>query len=424
MTKSDPNSGPETPEETESLSATGMFLRAFQANAETAKDKDKPESSAPGAGPAPNQQVHVGDRPLQQSAEPSEFTRMFQGLEPRGNSVPQTFHDAPTQMFPATSQPVPPSEPLPPTDQEPGEFTRIFVAAAAPPANPPAKKVEETPRPAAPAVSQSRAKGFSSPGGSDSASAEGSFTQIFKAQSPQSAPKPTPPAPPSAPISPSSSQAKSWQNDPIFRPKDDPIFRPVESESRSAQSSPSVTNLLSSLSPSGSAPPGSKPQEPAPYRPEPLPSYSAPSRPPKQNTESAGVTKLMDRLAPQPPSHAAPPPPAAFAPPEDSGPGEFTRIMSGVPPQATAHPLPPAQAAPAPANFAPPALPAAPVFRAPAIHAPAPALPPVPKSAPPPVPAFAAPKGKFDGLVPILLVVNTFLLVVILLVLIFSIKSR
>jgi len=52
---------------------------------------------------------------------------------------------------------------------------------------------------------------------------------------------------------------------------------------------------------------------------------------------------------------------------------------------------------------------------------------PIPKPAPPPpppVPALAAPKGKLEGMVPILLVINTFLLIVILMVVIFSIKSR
>jgi hypothetical protein len=50
---------------------------------------------------------------------------------------------------------------------------------------------------------------------------------------------------------------------------------------------------------------------------------------------------------------------------------------------------------------------------------------PVPHLPPTPAPlAVAAPKGKLEALVPILLVVNTFLLVVILVVMIFLIKSR
>jgi hypothetical protein len=39
-------------------------------------------------------------------------------------------------------------------------------------------------------------------------------------------------------------------------------------------------------------------------------------------------------------------------------------------------------------------------------------------------PVIAAPKGKLEALVPMLLVVNTFLLVVILIVMVFLIKAR
>jgi hypothetical protein len=44
-----------------------------------------------------------------------------------------------------------------------------------------------------------------------------------------------------------------------------------------------------------------------------------------------------------------------------------------------------------------------------------------PKLAPP---ALAAPKGKLEAMVPILLVVNTFLLIVILLVVVFAMKGK
>ncbi len=435
MSKSDPKSGPETPEQTESLSATGMFLRAFDSKAEPNKEAARPEASRPAAMPPSEPQGRRADRPPQESVEPGEFTQMFQRLEPRQNPVPapQALHNAPAQTFPESPKTMAKAEPPAPLDQEPGEFTRIFVAGATPPANPPAKRAEEQPRQAAPVVSQSRAKGFSSPGVSDSASAEGSFTQFFKATPAPPVPKQAAPVqPPAPPARAAQTPEKSWKDDPIFRPKDDPIFRPVENAPRSAQPSPSVTNLLSSLSGSGSPAQGSRQPDPAPYRPEPLPSYSVPSRPEQHSTtESAGVTQLIQRLAQEAPAHAAPPP-APVAPPADSGPGEFTRMISGLGGQAAPPPLAPApvQAAPAAAPFAPPALPVpppAPAFRAPAIHAPAPAMPLVPKPAPPaapPMPALAAPKGKLEGLVPILLVINTFLLIVILMVVIFSIKSR
>jgi hypothetical protein len=55
---------------------------------------------------------------------------------------------------------------------------------------------------------------------------------------------------------------------------------------------------------------------------------------------------------------------------------------------------------------------AAPQFTPPAIPVPA------------PVPPLAAPKGKLEAMVPILLVVNTFLLVVVLVVVVFALKGR
>ena len=44
--------------------------------------------------------------------------------------------------------------------------------------------------------------------------------------------------------------------------------------------------------------------------------------------------------------------------------------------------------------------------------------------APPAAPALAAPKSKLEALVPILLVINTFLLVVLLVVVIFALKAK
>jgi hypothetical protein len=49
----------------------------------------------------------------------------------------------------------------------------------------------------------------------------------------------------------------------------------------------------------------------------------------------------------------------------------------------------------------------------------------LPKPAPlPPLPALAAPKSKLEAMVPILLVINTFLLLLLLMVVIFLIKSK
>jgi hypothetical protein len=73
------------------------------------------------------------------------------------------------------------------------------------------------------------------------------------------------------------------------------------------------------------------------------------------------------------------------------------------------------------------AVPAAPAIAPPAMPAPKAVAPPkveLPKIAPPPAPAFAAPKSKLEAMVPILLVINTFLLVVLLVVVIFALKAK
>ena len=51
-------------------------------------------------------------------------------------------------------------------------------------------------------------------------------------------------------------------------------------------------------------------------------------------------------------------------------------------------------------------------------------MPAIPKPALPPMPALAPPKSKLEAMVPILLVINTFLLLILLVVVIFLIKAR
>jgi flagellar protein FliO/FliZ len=120
--------------------------------------------------------------------------------------------------------------------------------------------------------------------------------------------------------------------------------------------------------------------------------------------DSAPVSRPMPMAAPLP---------LAEAPP--SGPGEYTRIIgrsnapAGIaipepsvpaatpPPQEAAKPTPPAQEAAKPAQAT---------------------KPPDPPAAP------AAEKSTLESLVPILLVVNTFLLLLILLVTVFGLKNR
>jgi hypothetical protein len=98
-------------------------------------------------------------------------------------------------------------------------------------------------------------------------------------------------------------------------------------------------------------------------------------------------------------------------------------------------PMSPTVAQPAsavPPVFAPLPKPVMPAVPTPPVATPAikispvnaPAIPPVPASARPIAPAPQAPKTKLEAMVPILLVVNTFLLIVILIVVVFALKSR
>jgi hypothetical protein len=417
MTDKNSNSRPEP--SADPLSATAMFLKAFDTDREEApKGADRlaaePQPTSAGAVP----EAPAVPPPSQSGPEPGEFTQMFSSMGQRPPAPqPSTRREAP----PVSSEAARESQVQP--EQGPGEFTRIFVSGKAAPYAPPARASEPPSRPAPPSPGPSKSKGFSSPGASDSASAEGTFTQLFR-----NPPRPAAPAPATPP---SASPDSSWKNDAFFRPAETSVPQ---------EASPSVTSILSSLAGPGTAHP--RTPEAAAYRPEPLPSYA----PPKPAEEPGGVTRLIQRLA-QEPGPGAPtsagPGPSAPPPPPGSGPGEFTRIISGLGPLSAA--APPA-AAPAPSGgaapafaipaaplppaskLAPPPLPAAPMPHAAQPAAPAsfavPPVPAIPKPAPPPVPAIAPPKSKLEAMVPILLVINTFLLVLLLVVVIFLIKAK
>ncbi len=430
-----PNDKPsDKPGETDSLSATGMFLRAFGENPKADAAPSDPLFGTPAAKPA-----QAPAQPPASQSGPGEFTQIFQNLDAKPAAASAPPAEPQNRMGTATfraSTPVPvePAPAPPQTSSGAGEFTRVFVGGGnqAPAQTPRAS--EDFTRPVAPPrVSEDFAKpapaaparGFSSPGVSGSASGEGSFTQIF---STPARPSPPPAEPPAAPPP----RNVEWNNDPFFRSSSNPGPNAAPPES-----SPSVTSLLSSLGTPGGSPVPGRPTEPVPYRPEPssrpAPMFSqeAPS------AEAGGVTRLIQRLAQTPAEPQAPAPAAPVAPPVNSGPGEFTRIISRMSGPPTAEPpaaaAPPAAAPPPPA-FAMPHAPAMPPL--PAIpHAapptapkftppPVPVLPPAPK---PPVfaaPALAPPKSKLEAMVPILLVINTFLLLILLIVVIFLIKSK
>lgn len=425
-------SGSGSSEHEEPLSATAMFLRSLEEPA---------TAPAAPASPAPKAEAGWPAAPAQEPAQagPGEFTRIFQAAprqEPqRGPEASLSSGNAPAGNAP------------------PGEFTRIFSAGVV---SQEAKTVVEPPPyapPAASAASASSRKGFSAMGVSDSASREGSVTQILKPM-PQSA----------APVAPLEFRAQAAQplapNEPLIP---SPAYMPAAEASWTAEplspvqgapaSGPSVTSLISTLAGPGSSSPARAP-EPVPYAPAPVPAYKpepayAPAAPPESSAtpEAGSVTRLIQRLAQAPPE---PPPTPAFAAntptaPAASGPGEFTRMIS-------AAAFAPAGAAPpqaSPAKPAPAGFPAAPVFPpVPQFAMPQPGMPQIPHAQPaappaglpmqmpmpamqmpkapamPAPPAIAAPKGKLEGMVPLLLILNTFLLVLILVVVLFALKAH
>jgi len=427
------NSGPKGPQEDDPLSATAMFFRTLdqQAGGKQAEPAAKFDFNAV---PAEGDQKTPPARPPSGS-DKGEFTAIFGTGSPAGTPAP------PSPPKPVPSEALPPSwqEQAPPANQGQGEFTRIFVKGAPTPSKP----VARTSEPASEAVPP-RAKGFSSPGISDAASAQASFSQFFKpiskadAAPAESAKPPSPPA-----FRPGPSRANSAPDPFSMEPS---FATPAREPSAPAQDPQSITSLIQALSSQASSGAGARASETAPYRqesPAPFQPAAKPSAP--SEFESGGVTQFIQRLAEMPPAPVAEAPPATPMREQDSGPGEYTRIIS-----APTRPIanPPAAVSSAPAPSAPPLAPA---FVRPVIPAmPAvPAIPPTPAVAPhaaphpahmaamqppaipvphlPPVPsppAIAAPKGKLEALVPMLLVVNTFLLVVILVVMIFLIKAR
>jgi hypothetical protein len=424
------NSGPKGGEEDDPLSATAMFFRTLDKQA-----GGKPAEPAPTfdfSAPYPPADRQDPPPPVPQSgSDKGEFTSIF------GSGRPAAAPPGPS----APLQP-PPTEGFPPAwpEQDPaakqgqgGEFTRLFVKAASS-----APKPYVRPGDPAPEAAPPRAKGFSSPGVSDAVSAQTGFSQFFKPVAKVEAAPVQPVHPPSVAAFKPETPRPSSTPDPF---RSESFGAPVKEPISSGQDPQSITSLIQSLSSQASSGPGSRASEPAPYRSESQPPFQPVAKPSAPSEfESGGVTQFIQRLAEMPPA----PVEAPAAPPireQDSGPGEYTRIISAPTRPAASTPAAPA---PSPAPAAPPptpafvrpvvpAMPAVPAIpAAPAIAprpapmpamqlpvAPAPHLPPMPAP-----PAAVAPKGKLEALVPMLLVVNTFLLVAILVVMIFLIKAK
>jgi hypothetical protein len=385
MTEKGKKPGADASGESDPLSATGMFLNAFAPQPEPPVERS--QEGPPKRSPNP--------------AEPGEFTKMFHQLEiPPAPPLPQ-----------ARSSNTPP--------QEPGEFTRVFVAAATSPGLRPAPNTPDAAPFAPPAPP--RMRGFSTPGTSDSASAEGSFTQLFRTPSSPPAPSPLQSFPP-LPSAPPQATEPAWPQS----------LDPVPNGDRMAPGG--LTQLFRSLSDESEPPPNRIGESPL------VGHAASPVQP--LAAAPASVTGLIRRLTEDQQHSAppAPPTPLAAAPEGLSGPpGEFTRIMTGgaanpasapgpgVAAGNFATPVPPTlvfPAAPAPAFAAPPgpafAAPPVPVFAAP----PVPALAVPPAQPPKPAPSAVPQQTKLQQMLPMLLVLNAFLVVVLILLLVFALKSR
>ena len=389
------------------LSATGMFLNAFQTQPNqpaeqelesagqwfAAEDKsgavfDGAKLGGPWGQPlhTPSVPPAVARPPLGEGRPvPGEFTQMFHKLE---------FAPPPAASAAAPSA-APEARPTPEISrQEPGEFTRMFVRATA------SMPKRPMPAPSDPAAfappAPPRLKGFSTPGVSDSASAEGSFTQLFQN------PAPAPPAP-VHPFTPLSNRTEAAWSSTLDSPP-----------SKDAMESAGVTQLFRALSPENELP-ANPFGEPSPQ----------PAVPP--GNAPGSITMLIQRLTEEnlQSSVSSSPVPASPSDPVVSEPGEFTRIMSGGLAKPAAVQSGPAQKVGVPVVIPIAPMPAAPAFAAPA--APAIATPPV-QAPPTPAPKVAAspdpPQSKLQQMMPMLLVLNAFLLVILIVLVVFLLKTR
>lgn len=398
-------------------------------------------------------QAPAGDA---RAAGPGEVTRILQRVKPSASKpdlagvikqVSLEKPGAPKPAEPTAGSVIPEPSGQPVSGGSPGSFTQAFRELSA---NSAAGKV--TPAPVAP---QSEPSG------------PGEFTKLF--QSVQAPPQPSsyrpdppyaPSAAPAAPVpSPPTSgtpesltqlfakstpaaeaPGKPWTPAPNFEASF-PATPPRREEALPAQGG--FTQLFQSLNQGPATPP--KPAELPPMA-------TAPSSP-----AGGGFTQLLQSLSPQE-SQAAPAPlptipsapPVASAPaappPSAAGPGEFTRVISAsalresqARTPAAPTPAVPAQApamrAPVPAGMPPmPVPPAMPMAQMPMAggHAAPPQMPAgmspqfsfPPAAAAPPAPAPAPAPSGLQKYLPLILMVNVFLMLAILLVLFFVLRHR
>jgi hypothetical protein len=419
MTRTDWNPQDQPVEDMDPLSPTGMFLRALDQKPDQPQKQSEASPVESLGGPEAKSAASQTPAEAPQGSS-GEFTQFFKTPEP-SRSMPQQPQASPT--------PLPTAEQKQASVPAPGEFTRIFVKPSEPLPAQPARATPETPTTAHSVPGSPRLKGFSTPGASGSASAEGSFTQFFQAPPPAPASTPPPRVPsyaPPTPAPPTPPEEFKWPGESDFGARATPAEPPA--------ASPSATGLFSSLAGSGPRQPNAAAQ-PA----EIFPSFASAPSAESSADEPGSVTRLIQRLSEgvrvPPPAETPQSPPAAAnasAPAADAGPGEFTRIISGGAFKAPTAAPPPVDAPPAPAPaFALPVAPPPPAMPPAPMPAVAPPAIQVPHAAPPPVaapklaaPAVPAPKTKLEEMVPILLVVNTFLLIVLMVIVIFALKAK
>lgn len=419
----DAKPGHEEPENREPLSATAMFFRSLDNAAETTERSE--EKFAEGA-EAPVRPISGRQTPSQLSeslssrslSKTGEFTQVFGEMPgpkvPAGEpgAAPKTLPQALPGFSPDNSR----------TDEAPGEFTRIFLKETGVPPNRADEIVSTRNR-----EGSVRAKGFSSPGVSDAASGDSTFTSFFKA---------IPEATPGPPLSAPAGRPAPFGTDlnMASRPGEG-TSRPSAERFPATSSDRSVTDILKNLSSDKSSSSGLRDHHVVPYREEPKRVFPPEPLSPQPAMEAGGVTQILNRLAPEPARPVIDAPPVRLERAPTSGPGEFTRMISREELNAAIGAAAPAAPA-ASVSVAPPAPPlpkfqptAAPALRTPAV--PVPAAPAMPAAAVPvlpkpaaPTPSVAAPKSKLEAMVPSLLLVNTFLLIVLLVVVIFLIKTR
>lgn len=360
--------GPDDP-----LSATGMFLGAFQPQTgsfqaqepASAKGAPLPPKQTPPFSPAPEHSVFGGNSPSE--AEPErrgEFTQLFGTVNPPPAQSPSAASSSPAIAIQREAPSL-----------IPGEVTRMFASPPAPPASPISTAPANAPR----------MKGFSSPGASDSASAEGSFTQLFRAAPPVAARSPLQTQ---ASSSPPEAEKREWP----------PTYDPGASNKQPGpgKEPPGVTDLFRALSATDGPQAVQNAERPLTFsntRPvaQPAPPPTAPGD---------GFTVLIQRLT----ENTSPPQvletrqvaPASAAP---SGLGEYTRIISRDEIKVASVQQVAAEAK----------------VQAPVVEP--------PKAAPTPA-AVSPAKNKLQELVPILLVLNAFLLVVVIVLVIFALLRR